>query len=435
MTAATVVGLNVAMAFTMPLAGAWSAKLGPRRLLVGAGAGILVTSVLLSFAPNLVVLAIARGGQGVFLAAVVPVSVQAAGQLLEGDAKARALGWWGASNGLGLAFAPLVGGAIIELVGWRWVTVPTCVLGVALAFTAFRAFPSHLRPEDRITLRGQGLVAIASGTAMGALAAASAGLLGVAAVLAVACGVAIVPVRRAARPGRSLADLGRWAHDRLVRHASTGATVQMLTNGLVQVGVPAWLIVDGRVGAGGAAALLLGMTLTMAAMGPITGRRTWKAFEGRLRRGFVGSAVGLAGLAVAASSGPWWLVGPALVVVGLGAGSLLAPSLTAFAHSRAGGDTVALSLYNLLRLGAFGVGGLVAGVAVDTGASGAAFAAMAALCAVTAIVVHVDTTGPDPYGSNTGSPAPHSGHPIGTTPASAPVHGTSDRSDDDTRRR
>jgi hypothetical protein len=145
------------------------------------------------------------------------------------------------------------------------------------------------------------------------------------------------------------------------------------------------------------------MTLPMASMGPITGRRTWVSFDGRLRRGLVGCALGLAGLAVAASSGPWWIVAPALLVVGLGSGSLLAPSLTAFAHSGAGRDTVALSLYNLLRLGSFGIGGLIAGVAVDADASTVAFAATAALCAGAAFALRgtmaparsIDTTGGD----------------------------------------
>jgi hypothetical protein len=188
---------------------------------------------------------------------------------------------------------------------------------------------------------------------------------------------------------------------RVSTDASTGATMQMLTNGLVQVGVPAWLIVEGHVSAGGAAALLLGMTLPMASMGPITGRRTWVAFDGRLRRGLAGCAFGLVGLAVATSAGPWWIVGPALVVVGLGAGSLLAPSLTAFAHSPAGGDTVALSLYNLLRLGAFGIGGLIAGVAVDAEASTLAFIATAALCIGSGIAVR-GTVAPAPTIDETG---------------------------------
>lgn len=384
---ATVVLLNVAMAFTMPLAGAWSARLGPRRLLVWAGFVVLGSSILLSLAPNLLVLAVARAAQGAGLAAVVPVSVQASGQLLSGEQRARALGWWGASNGLGLAFAPLIGGVIIDLVGWRWVTVPSCLLGLALVVTALRAVPADLHHGSTIRFRGLGLVALVSGTGMSALTATSAGAWPAAIVLAVACAAAYWVARRATREGGELAELRRWIHDPGVRRSSLGATLQMVANGLVQVAVPAWLIVSGILGAGGAAAILMGMTLTMAAMGPITGRRGSISYPSRLRRGLAGCAVGLAGLAVAATSGPWWLALPALVVLGLGAGSLLSPSLTAFSRTSAGDSTVALSLFNLARLGSFGLGGLLGGVFVDADMSGTAFLLVAVLCGLAAVRV------------------------------------------------
>jgi hypothetical protein len=385
--AATVVLLNVAMAFTMPLAGAWSARLGPRQLLAGAGLIVLGSSILLSLAPNLFVLAVARAAQGAGLAAVVPVSVQASGQLLVGEQRARALGWWGASNGLGLAFAPLIGGAIVDLVGWRWVTVPSCLLGVALVVTALRAIPADLPRGSAVRFRGLGLIALGTGTGMSALAAASAEAWLVAGALALVCAVAGLVANRATRPGGELAALRRWAHDRGVRRSSLGATLQMVANGLVQVGVPAWLLVNGLLGAGQAAAILMGMTLTMAAMGPITGRRTSVSFPSRLRRGLVACAAGLVGLAVAAIAGPWWLATPSLVVLGLGAGSLLSPSLTAFSQTEAGASTVALSLFNLARLGSFGIGGLLGGASVDAGVPGAAFLAVAVLCGVAAAMV------------------------------------------------
>ncbi|HZB78822.1 MAG TPA: MFS transporter [Actinomycetota bacterium] len=388
--AATVIMLNVAMAFTMPLAGAWTARLGPRRLIVAAGVVVLGSSVLLSLAPNLALLAIARAAQGTGLAAVVPVSVQASGQLLTGERRAHALGWWGASNGLGLAFAPLIGGAIIELVGWRWVTVPSCLLGLALVITALLAFPADLQRGSTIRLRGLGLVASVSGTGMSALAAASVGAWAVAATLALACGAASVAAARALRDDGELAELRRWSHDRDVRRSSLGATLQMVANGVVQVAVPAWLIVSGVLGAGGAAALLMGMTLTMAAMGPVTGRRGSVSYPSRLRRGLAGCALGLVGLAVAAATGPWWLAAPALVVLGLGAGSLLSPSLTAFSRTTAGESTIALSLFNLARLGSFGLGGLLGGAFVDAGEPGTAFLAVAIVCGLAAAQVGTD---------------------------------------------
>jgi MFS family permease len=96
------------------------------------------------------------------------------------------------------------------------------------------------------------------------------------------------------------------------------------------------------------------------------------------------------GLAVAAATGPWWLAAPALVVLGLGAGSLLSPSLTAFSRTTAGESTIALSLFNLARLGSFGIGGLLGGAFVDAGEPGTAFLAVAIVCGLAAARVGAD---------------------------------------------
>jgi hypothetical protein len=63
---------------------------------------------------------------------------------------------------------------------------------------------------------------------------------------------------------------------------------------------------------------------------------------------------------------------------------LLSPSLTAFSQTEAGTSTVALSLFNLARLGSFGIGGLLGGASVDAEVPGAAFLVVAVLCGVAA---------------------------------------------------
>jgi hypothetical protein len=97
-------------------------------------------------------------------------------------------------------------------------------------------------------------------------------------------------------------------------------------------------------------------------------------------------AVGVAALAVAAGNGPWWITPIALVVVGVGAGCLLSPSLTAFSHTDAGVNTVGLSMFNMLRLSSFAVGGLVGGAALDRGVPWVAFTAAAVTCALAALI-------------------------------------------------
>lgn len=382
--AAVVVLLNVAMAFTMPLSGVASAWLGPRRLLIVAGIAVVGASVMLSLSPNLLVLGVARALQGAALAAVVPVSVQASGQLLSGTRRAKALGWWGAGNGIGLTAAPLLGGILIEAIGWRFVTIPSCLIGLGLIVTAARAFPSSLAHDPGIPFRGVGLVALTAGTGMTALAAASASAWLIAGIAAVAAVVCLFVTRRATSHGGSLAEVRRWSRQREVRLPSYGATMQMMANGLAQVAVPAWLVVNGIVGDGLAGAAITVMTLTMAILAPLTGRARSVPYVRWLRVGLIGCAVGMAVLAAATWQGLTWMVVPALAVLGLGSGCLLAPSLTAFSASEAGHNAVALSLFNLLRLGAFGVGGLVAGAFLDIDGTGAAFGGLALICLVVA---------------------------------------------------
>jgi MFS family permease len=155
-------------------------------------------------------------------------------------------------------------------------------------------------------------------------------------------------------------------------------------NGMVQVTVPAWLVVSGLLSAGPAALVLMAMTLTMAVMGPLTGRASRVPYDRWYLTGMLACATGVGSLAIATGAGPWWLAPFALVIVGIGAGSLLSPSLTAFSHTDAGANTVGLSMFNMLRLSSFAIGGLIGGAALDRDAPWAAFAAAAAACGAAA---------------------------------------------------
>ena len=49
--------------------------------------------------------------------------------------RARALGIWGGVVGISMALGPIVGGFLIQLVGWRavfWINLPICAAAIAL---------------------------------------------------------------------------------------------------------------------------------------------------------------------------------------------------------------------------------------------------------------------------------------------------------------
>ncbi|RIX30993.1 MFS transporter [Amnibacterium setariae] len=132
-----------------------------RMFLIGLAVFTLF-SLLCAIAPSAGVLLIARFLQGVGAGLQMPQVLGLAQELYQGDARARALGAYGASVGLGTALGPTIGGALIALGGeqdgWRlifWMNVP---LGVILLVLAARYFPGAQRPKGRASIDPVGVV-------------------------------------------------------------------------------------------------------------------------------------------------------------------------------------------------------------------------------------------------------------------------------------
>ena len=376
-TAVAVLALNVSMAFAMPIAGLLAGRRGMRAVLLGGGVALVASTILLLFAQDVVVLAIGRLGQGIGLAAITPTAIQASNKLLPPGEHARALGWWSAANGAGLALGPALGGALFDVGGWRLVPLPTLLIAVLVVASTVGGVPKGMRHEGSVRLYGAVVLSLLAGTAVALLSAVSIGAWAVAVVVVLAlaslAGYALLGRRRAELP------LG-WLRDLMVRRSTAGASVQMFVNGMAQVAVPAWLVTEAITSSGGAGATLLAMTLAMTVMGPFTGSRSDIHYVRWFKGGLLLCAVGAAGLAIGASVVPWWLALPALVVTGIGAGSLLTPSFQAFSQTVPGKDGVGLAMYNICRLSSFAVGGIVGAAAVDADATWVGFAIASVVC-------------------------------------------------------
>lgn len=55
--------------------------------------------------------------------------------------RARAIGFWGAGSGLGIALGPLLGGIIVSALGWRWVFAINTPIALALVAAALLVLP------------------------------------------------------------------------------------------------------------------------------------------------------------------------------------------------------------------------------------------------------------------------------------------------------
>ncbi|WP_223198372.1 MFS transporter [Solihabitans fulvus] len=145
----------------------WGARLGFQAGLVVFG----VASVGCGLAPTVGWLIAARVLQGVGAALLAPTSLALIHAVYPaGRIRVRALGMWAAISGLAFAAGPVVGGGLVQTVGWRGiflVNVPVCAFALLLVATRLRPVPA--RPVA-LDLVGQAL-------AVGTLTAVTAGLI------------------------------------------------------------------------------------------------------------------------------------------------------------------------------------------------------------------------------------------------------------------
>lgn len=127
---------TLVLASLLILAGAAGDRFG-RRTVFQIGLGVFaVGSLLCSIAPDIDTLIGARLVQGIGGSMMNPVALSIISQVFYRPVeRARALGIWGAVVGISMALGPVVGGLLIQLVGWRavfWINLPICAAAILL---------------------------------------------------------------------------------------------------------------------------------------------------------------------------------------------------------------------------------------------------------------------------------------------------------------
>ena len=116
--------LWVVNAYLLPLSallllgGALGDHYGRRRLLVIGTSLFALASLACALAPNLVLLLAARAAQGIGAALLLPNSLALLNAAYEGEGRGRAVGIWAAAGAASAAIAPLIGGWLVDNVGW-----------------------------------------------------------------------------------------------------------------------------------------------------------------------------------------------------------------------------------------------------------------------------------------------------------------------------
>ncbi|GGL68656.1 MFS transporter [Streptomyces fumigatiscleroticus] len=141
---------TLVLAALLMLAGSTADRIGRKRVFMAGLVVFTVGSLLCSLAPNLQSLVAFRMVQAVGGSMLNPVAMSIiTNTFTDPRERARAIGVWGAVVGLSMAAGPLVGGLLVESVGWRsifWVNLP---VGLAALLLTLRFVPDSRAPRAR----------------------------------------------------------------------------------------------------------------------------------------------------------------------------------------------------------------------------------------------------------------------------------------------
>lgn len=162
----------LALAAMLLSAGAIGDRVGPKRAFVWGLVLFGAASAICGLATGPISLILARAAQGAAGALLIPPSLALIANAAHGDDRGRAaaVGWWTAAGGVSIAAGPVLGGLLVETLGWRWVffvNLPICLLGAVLTqIVAPPTLPRKTTPPD---VTGQLLAAAAVTLVVGAL--------------------------------------------------------------------------------------------------------------------------------------------------------------------------------------------------------------------------------------------------------------------------
>jgi EmrB/QacA subfamily drug resistance transporter len=154
---------TLALAAIVLTAGSLADRVG-RRAVFAAGLVVFsAASLAAGLAPDALFLNVSRAIEGVGGAAMFAVSLALVAQEFEpGRERGTAMGVYGATIGMSVAIGPLVGGALTDSLGWRWVFFINVPVGIAALLVTFLKLRESRDPAAR-PVDWAGLATLSSG--------------------------------------------------------------------------------------------------------------------------------------------------------------------------------------------------------------------------------------------------------------------------------
>jgi EmrB/QacA subfamily drug resistance transporter len=318
------------------LGGALGDHFGRRRLFLIGLTAFTFATIVCAAAPSLAWFLAARGLQGLGAALLMPNSLAILGGAFTGEARGRAIGTWAAAGALAVALGPIVGGWVVDSVGWRTIFLLNLPIAAAAGYLGWKYLEERTESQRAAPLDafGAGIATAGLGLLTFALTRASESHAGYASASAAGAGIVLLGAflwYEAKLGDRALMPLAMFAAPTFVGlnlltfflYGSLGGLVVLLPFFLIRI--ESWLSL-----AAGAALLPVPVLIGMGSrfMGRVASR-----YGARLPLAIGCGLVGM-GLALYARIGThginYWLdIFPPTLLVALGMGACVAPLTTA----------------------------------------------------------------------------------------------------------
>jgi len=153
----------VAAAIATPATGWLASVFGRRRLLLIAIGGFTVASVLCGIASDIGEMVLFRLLQGLFGAALVPVSQSTLLDVFPRERHGAAMAMWGMGVMIGPILGPPLGGWLTDMYSWHWVFLINVPIGALGLLGVAASLPTDETKASRFDWRGFGFLAVGIG--------------------------------------------------------------------------------------------------------------------------------------------------------------------------------------------------------------------------------------------------------------------------------
>jgi EmrB/QacA subfamily drug resistance transporter len=141
------------LAFAVPLliTGRLGDRFGPKNVYLVGLTVFTVSSLWCGLTDDIHQLIIARVVQGLGAALLTPQTMSVITRVFPVNRRGAAMGMWGAVAGVATLVGPILGGVLLDTLGWQWiffVNVPVGVVGFAIALKLVPTLPTHSRSFD-----------------------------------------------------------------------------------------------------------------------------------------------------------------------------------------------------------------------------------------------------------------------------------------------